>query len=94
MRLGYRFMRRFVRYAPLGRNRQVMLHRGVHDDARAAEIVDESLRGFGLRLLDASGLEVGQRVTIENHKGTFPANIVRIEPCRDGGFVIGLEFLK
>lgn len=85
-------MRRFVRYSPLGRVRQVTLHYGMNLHSRDAEVIDESLHGFGLRLPDASGLEIGQRVTVENHKGRFQANVVRIEPSREGGFAVGLEF--
>ncbi|MFO0946977.1 MAG: PilZ domain-containing protein [Planctomycetota bacterium] len=85
-------MRRHVRYSPLGRTRKVRLCHGMDMRVRDAEVIDESRHGFGLKLPDAAGLEVGQKVHVENHKGKFPATIVRIELTKDGNVHLGLEF--
>ena len=87
-------MRRYVRYSPLGRTRQVRISYGMEQKARDAEILDESTHGLGIKLPDAQGLDIGTKVVVETHKGKRNAHVVRIESSRDGAFQIGLEYAK
>jgi len=53
--------------------------------------VDESTGGYGLRVLDAGGLEVGRAVVVEGGQGTVNGTVLRIESLPDGSYVVGVH---
>lgn len=84
-------MRRNVRYTPLGRVRRVTLLVGMDHAKREAEIVDESVNGYGFRVKDASGIVDGQPITIEGPKGKVQGTVVRLETMGNGTFQVGVQ---
>lgn len=82
-------MRRHVRYSALGRSKSVTLVFGA--ERREAEVMDESTGGFGLRVLDAGGLGVGQAVVVEGGQGKVNGTVLRIESLPDGGRLVGVH---
>lgn len=85
-------MRKNVRYTPLGRVRRVSVSFGLDHKKIEAEVVDESMNGFGLRLKEVSGVAVGQTVTIEGPHAKAQGTIMRLESMGNGTFQIGVQF--
>lgn len=84
-------MRRNVRYTPLGRVRRVTLLVGMDHAKREAEIVDESVNGYGLRVKDSTGIVDGHSIIIEGPKGKVQGSVVRLESMGNGTFQVGVQ---
>lgn len=86
-------MRRYVRYTPLGQGRPVtILLDG--NTRRDASILDESVKGLGLKVQDVSGIAIGGRLVVESFKEHSTCTVMRIVGLPQGGYLVGLEYEK
>lgn len=82
--------REFNRYPMVSWGQKVLIKHGKH--RLAAEILDESLGGLGLRLTTAVDISTGVEVRVDNGQFARMAKVVFHCPHERGGFRIGLQW--
>ncbi|QDU63781.1 PilZ domain protein [Planctomycetes bacterium Pan216] len=61
---------------------------------REAEVIDESFGGLGIRVLDAEGLEIGQRIDVVYGQGSITATIIYIDDEENASYRIGIRWIE